>query len=260
MTLRRKVIPVEFQIKPFVRQMKSPRPPRMAGRRAAILLIRLVAPALRSAALSLLARRPLRAFGWSTLSIDALLFVSSSHVIPNHTFPCLRGAFARPAPVPFSAASHAPLIFLLLRRFAAPPVFSCPAPSPRGGRSAERRTQKPVAPAKRDHRVSETRAVPGDGTAPVGAPPWRFTDRATTRHVSDSASDHAAPSRGRPQGQPFGSRGLPAAVAPRFRDATPPLRLRTPPETPLTSEDGADIALMHYVVKIVFICSHEVVM
>jgi hypothetical protein len=143
MTLRRKVIPVEFQIKPFVRQMKSPRPPRMAGRRAAILLIRLVAPALRSAALSLLARRPLRAFGWSTLSIDALLFVSSSHVIPNHTFPCLRGAFARPAPVPFSAASHAPLIFLLLRRFAAPPVFSFPAPSPRGvGGGAERRTRE----------------------------------------------------------------------------------------------------------------------
>jgi hypothetical protein len=193
----------------------------MAGRDAAIGMIRLVASCaseygLVSACPAAVARVRL---------VDPLyrrLIFSSSHVIPNHTFPCLRGAFARPAPVPFSAASHAPLIFLLLRRFAAPPVFSffCALPA-RGGRSAERRTQKPVAPAKRDHRVSETRAVPGDGTAPVGAPPWRFTDRATTRHVSDSASDHAAPSRGRPHGQPFGSRGLPAAVAPRFRDATP---------------------------------------
>jgi hypothetical protein len=220
MTLRRKVIPVEFQIKPFVRQMKSPRPPRMAGRCAAILLIRLVAPALRSAALSLLARRPLRVFAWSTLSIDALSCCSSSHVIPNHTFPVsatrsrarlcslLRGV---------SSAAHLPSPAAF--RGAAGLLLSCALPE--GGRSAERRTQKPVAPAKRDHRVSETRAVPGDGTAPVGAPPWRFTDRATTRHVSDSASDHAAPSRGRPQGQPFGSRGLPAAVAPRFRDATP---------------------------------------
>ena len=221
MTLRRKVIPVEFQIKPFVRQMKSPRPPRMAGRRAAILLIRLVAPCARSAALSLLARRPLRVFGRSTL-LSTLCFCFFVYVIPEPHLSCLRGAFARPAPVPFSAASHAPLIFLFLRRLAgaAGLLLSCARPA-RGGRSAERRTQRTVAPATRNHRVSETRAVPGDGTAPVGAPPWRFTDRATTRHVSDSASDHAAPSRGRPQGQPFGSRGLPAAVAPRFRDATP---------------------------------------
>src|SRR5262245_33693157 len=112
MTLRRKVIPVEFQIKPFVRQMKSPRPPRMAGRRAAILLIRLVAPALGRAALSLLARRPLRVFGWSTLSIDALVFLFFVSHHPEPHLSRLRGALARPAPVPFSAASHAPLIFL----------------------------------------------------------------------------------------------------------------------------------------------------
>jgi hypothetical protein len=127
-----KVIPVEFQIKPFVRQMKSPRPPRMAGRCAAILLIRLVAPCARSAALSLLAQRPLRVFGWSTLSIDALLFCFFVYVIPNHTFPVS------------AARSRARLLFpsprrLMRRSFSfscgvsrAPRVFSFPAPSPRG--------------------------------------------------------------------------------------------------------------------------------
>jgi len=154
----------------------------------------------------------------------------------------------------------APLIFLLLRRLAAPPVFSFLCPPREGWAERREAHQRTVAPAKRDHRVSETRAVPGDGTAPVGAPPWRFMDRATARHVSDSASDHAAPSRGRPHGQPFGSRGLPMAVAPRFRDATPRSASETSPETPLTSEDGADIARMRYVVKLVFIRSRTIVM
>ena len=139
MTLRIKVIPVEFQIKPFVRQMKSPRPPRMVGRCAAILPVRLVAPALRRAALSQMARRPLRVFGWSTLSIDALSCCSSSHVIPNHTFPCLRGAFARAAGVFLvSAARMRRSSCLLLRRLAAPPVFSFSAPAPRGVGGAPR--------------------------------------------------------------------------------------------------------------------------
>ena len=259
MTLRRKVIPVEFQIKPFVRQMKSPRPPRMAGRRAAILLIRLVAPCARSAALSLLARHPLRVFGRSTLlSTLCFLFLRLRHSEPHLS--CLRGAFARPAPVPFSAACHAPLIFLLLRRFAAPPVFSCPAPSPRGGRSAERRTQKPVAPAKRNHRVSETRCRPGhrDGAC-----------RRSTVAVY-GPRDHASrvrkclgPCRAFPR-----PAARPAVRVPRppGRGCTAvsgrhtPLRLRTSPETPLTSEDGGDIASMHEVVNSVFRRSHEVVM
>ena len=147
----------------------------------------------------------------------------------------LRLTSSRTTPFPVSAArSRAPLAFSFLRSAYAPLLLPSPAAfrgaaglllflrPPREG-WAERREahQRTVAPAKRNHRASETRAVPGDGTAPVGAPPWRFTDRATTRHVSDSASDHAAPSRGRPHGQPFGSRGLPMAVAPRFRDATP---------------------------------------
>jgi len=42
--------------------------------------------------------------------------------------------------------------------------------------------------------------------------------------------------------------------------ADPRSASRTSPETPLTSEDGADIALMRPVVNIVLICSHAVVM
>jgi hypothetical protein len=110
----------------------------MAGRCAAILLIRLVAPCARSAALSLLAQRPLRVFGWSTLSIDALLFCFFVYVIPNHTFPVS------------AARSRARLLFpsprrLMRRSFSfscgvsrAPRVFSFPAPSPRGVGGAPR--------------------------------------------------------------------------------------------------------------------------
>jgi hypothetical protein len=164
---------------------------------------------------------PLRLFGWSTLCRRfMLLFFVSRHPEPHLS--CHRGAFARPAPIPFSAASHAPLIFLSCGVSRAPRVFSFPAPSPRGVGGAPRGALRNRSRLRSATTVlARHGAVPANGTTPVGAPPWRFTDRATTRHVSDSASDHAAPSRGRPQGQPFGSHGLPAAVAPRFRDATP---------------------------------------
>jgi hypothetical protein len=222
MTLRRKVIPVEFQIKPFVRQMKSPRPPRMAGRRAAILLIRLVAPCARSAALSLLARRPLRVFGRSTLlSTLCFLFLRLRH---SRTTPFLSPRRVR-APGScsllrgVSCAAHLPFPTASRGRRRSSPF---PAPAPRGVGGAPRGALRDRSRLRSATTVlARHGAVPADGTTPVGAPPWRFTDRATTRHVSDSASDHAAPSRGRPHGQPFGSRGLPAAVAPRFRDATP---------------------------------------
>jgi hypothetical protein len=241
--------------------MKSPRPPRMAGRCAAILLIRLVAPCARSAALSLLAQRPLRVFGWSTLSIDALLFCFFVYVIPNHTFPVS------------AARSRARLLFpsprrLMRRSFSfscgvsrAPRVFSFPAPSPRGVGGAPRGALRNRSRLRSATTVlARHGTVPATGTAPVDAPPWRFTDRATTRHVSDSASDHAAPSRGRAEAQAVRVPRPPGRGCTAVSGRHTPLRLRTSPETPLTSEDGADIALMHYVVKIVFICSHEVVM
>src|SRR5262245_21665174 len=61
---------------------------------------------------------------------------SSSYVIRIH-LPCLRGAFARAADLSFLRSAFALLIFLLLRRLAAPPVFSFLCP-PREG-WAERR-------------------------------------------------------------------------------------------------------------------------
>jgi hypothetical protein len=157
MTLRRKVIPVEFQIKPFVRQMKSPRPPRMAGRRAAILLIRLVAPCARSAALSLLARHPLRVFGRSTLLATlGFLFLRLRHTFPVSAARS-RARLLFPSPRRVMRRSSSFSCGVSRRRRSSPVL----RPPPRGGRSAERRTQKPVAPAKRNHRVSETRCRPG---------------------------------------------------------------------------------------------------
>jgi hypothetical protein len=141
--------------------MKSPRPPRMAGRCAAILLIRLVAPALGARPCLKPAVRCACSVGRP--SVSTLSCCSSSHVIPNHTFPCLRGAFARTAGVFLvSTARMRRSSCLLLRRLAAPPVFSfsCARPA-RGGRSAERRTWIPIALARRDDRVSETRCRPG---------------------------------------------------------------------------------------------------
>ena len=67
------------------------------------------------------------------------------------------------------------------------------------------------------------------------------------------------PAAGR-KARPFGSRSLPAAVAPRFRDATPRSASERLRRRPSMSEDGADIASMRCVVNYVFICSHEVVM
>ena len=138
MTLRRKVIPVEFQIKPFVRQMKSPRPPRMAGRRAAILLIRLVAPCASESGLVSVGPASVARVRSVDPLIDALLFVSSSTSFPNHTFPVS------------AARSRARLLFpsprRLMRRSSsfsygvsrAPRVFSFPAPAPRGVGGAPR--------------------------------------------------------------------------------------------------------------------------
>ena len=222
MTLRRKVIPVEFQIKPFVRQMKSPRPPRMAGRCAAILPVRLVAPALRSAALSLLARRPLRLFGWSTLNRRfAFCFFVSRHSEPHLS--CFPGAFARAAGVfLFCAARMRRSSCLLLRRFAAPPVFfSFPAPSPRGVGGAPRgapengRACEAQPPCQRDTgRPGRRDGACRRSTVAIYGP----RDRASRiRQCLGPCRAFPRPA----QGQPFGSRGLPMAVAPRFRDATP---------------------------------------
>jgi hypothetical protein len=203
--------------------MKSPRPPRMAGRRAAILLIRLVAPCVAERGFlssSLLSATPVRLVDPLDRRFILLFFVSR-HPEP-HLSLSPRRVRARHWRFPFCTARMRRSSCLLLRRLAAPLVFLFPAPAPRGVGGAPRGALLVRSRLRSATTVlARHGTVPATGTAPVDAPPWRFTDRATTRHVSDSASDHAAPSRGRPQGQPFGSRGLPAAVAPRFRDATP---------------------------------------
>jgi hypothetical protein len=195
----------------------------MAGRCAAILLIRLVAPALRSAALSQMARRPLRVFGRSTLSIDALSCCSSSHVIPNHTFPCLRGAFARTAGVFLSAQ----------RVGAAPLAFSCgvsrrrrsspfPAPAPRGVGGAPRGAL--VFPSRlRSATTVLARHGPSRATGRRLSALRRGGLRTARPRVTYPIVPRTMPrlpAAGR-KARPFGSRSLPAAVAPRSRDATP---------------------------------------
>lgn len=239
--------------------MKSPRPPRMAGRCAAILLIRLVAPALRSAALSLLARRPLRVFGWSTLlSTLCFLFLRLRHSRTT-TFLSPRRARA-PGSCSLlrgvSCAAHLPSPAAF--RGAAGLLLSCTLPA-RGGRSAERRTRE------RSRLRSATTVSARHGPS-----------RATGRRLSALHRGGLWTARPRvtyptvPRTMPR----LPAAGArPAVRVPRPPdggctalsgrhtpLRLRTSPETPLTSEDGADVASIRVVVNNVFTSSHEVVM
>ena len=61
------------------------------------------------------------------------------------------------------------------------------------------------------------------GTAPRGAPPWRFSTARPRVTYPAVPPDHAAPSRGSSLKGPSrsGPRSLPAAVAPQSRDATP---------------------------------------
>jgi hypothetical protein len=114
-------------------------------------------------------------FGWSTLCIDAS-FVFLRLTSSQRTFPFVRGAFARAADLPFVAARSRCSSHLLLRRLAAPPVFSFPAPAPRGvggaprGALRERSRLRSATTVLARHGPSRA-----TGTAPVGAPPWRFS-------------------------------------------------------------------------------------
>src|SRR5262249_44321786 len=78
--------------------------------------------------------------------------------------------------------SNSAVFLVTAARFRAPvccfPHLARPA---RGGRSAERRTFSPVAPAKRDHRVRETGAVQGDGDAACRRPTVAIFGRRTAR-------------------------------------------------------------------------------
>src|SRR5262245_174821 len=90
--------------------MKIPPPAALAGRRAAIGMIRLVAP---SASLGGVVSTCPASVARARL-VDPLYrrlsCCSSSHLIPNHTSPCLRGAFARAAELLFLCGAYAPLL------------------------------------------------------------------------------------------------------------------------------------------------------
>jgi hypothetical protein len=96
-------------------------------------------------------------------------------------------------------------------------------PRTRGWRSADRRTLLCyVARARRDDRVSETRAVPLQPGRPLGAPSWRFSAgdpccRLRQWHRSRPATCPRQPLR--PDGRGPGPPAL--RFAPQSRDATP---------------------------------------
>jgi hypothetical protein len=121
-------------------------------------------------------------------------------------------------------------------------LLSSSRPTPtRGGRSAGRRTGSPVALARRDTALARRGPSRATGTAPLSAPPWRFSAEGPRVMRPTVPPDHAATSRAaaaRPKA--FGSRSLPAAVAPQSRDATPRSVCKTSPETPLMSEDESE--------------------
>src|SRR5262245_13087783 len=87
----------------------------MAGRRAAIGTIRLVAPCAPVCGLALTCLASVARVRLVDPLNRRLSCSSSSHVIPNHTFPFVRGAFARAADLYLSSQ----------RVRAAPFAFSC---------------------------------------------------------------------------------------------------------------------------------------
>ena len=92
-------------------------------------------------------------------------------------------------------------------------------PRTRGRGAPEARTSSsPVTLARRDAARCLTRPSRATGTAPLGAPPWRFSGRATNAACGRQCSRrHATPSRGRalaPAGR------VPRPPAPAVRAAT----------------------------------------
>jgi hypothetical protein len=97
------------------------------------------------------------------------------------------------------------------------------APETRGWRSADRRTLLSyVARARRDDRVSETRAVPLQPGRPLGAPSWRFSagdPRCRLRQWHRSRPATCPHQAIRPDGRGPGPPAL--RFAPQSRDTTP---------------------------------------
>jgi hypothetical protein len=85
-------------------------------------------------------------------------------------------------------------------------------PPTRGGRSAGRRTGSPVALARRDTALARRGPSRATGTAPLGAPPWRFSAEGPRVLCPTVPPDHPRLPAPRPQGQ---RRSGPAASRPR---------------------------------------------
>ena len=120
------------------------------------------------------------------------------------------------------------------------PFCSHPSPERGGWRSADRRTLlSNVARARRDDRVSETRAVPLQPGRPLGAPSWRFS-------AGDPCCRLRQWHRSRPATCPHqvkclagGVPGLPRCGSRRNRGTPLPAPSSgSSPETPPPSEDG----------------------
>ena len=135
-------------------------------------------------------------------------------------------------------------------------LLSFPSAPERGGRGApEARTcGSPVTLARRDAASFRTRPSRATGTAPLGAPPWRFSGRATTAACHRQV--RPAPRCGFPRPglrlRPVGSRDLPrlavrtapSAGLPPPRSASERLRRR-----PSMSEDARYVAASRYEVN-----------
>jgi hypothetical protein len=186
----------------------------MAGRDAAIILIRLVAPCATVRGLHQSCPASVARVRLVDPLYRRLSCFSFSHVMPNHTFP-VSTAHSR-APLNFSllCSAFAPLVFLLLRRLAAPPVFSFPGPAPRGVGGAPRGALLVRSRLRSATTVlARHGTVPATGTAPVDAPPWRFSAEGPRVMIPTVPPYHAAPSRG-PAARP--SRSGPAASRPQL--------------------------------------------
>jgi len=157
------------------------------------------------------------------------------------------------APHPYSpcqTAQSSSFLGALLR-----PGFAFSLPPPRGRGAPEARTcGSPVTLARRDAASFRTRPSRATGTAPLGAPPWRFSGRATTAACHRQV--RPAPRCGFPRPgsrlRPVGSRDLPrlavrtapSAGLPPPRSASERLRRR-----PSMSEDVRNVAASRYEVN-----------
>src|SRR5262245_9143125 len=123
-------------------------------------MIRLVAPCATACGLLLVGPASVARLRLVDPLYRRLSCCSSSHVIPNHTFPFVRGAFARVADLSFLRSAFALLLLPSPAASRGTAGLLLPAPAPRGVGGAPRGALiSPVAPAKRNHRVSETHAL-----------------------------------------------------------------------------------------------------